>query len=126
MRLTKTRVALGGSLAAGAVGILMNLIPLLEGHSNEAVIPVPGDVPTICYGHQNGVKLGDRATDDECLHFLVPELNEALGGVDRMVKTPISQQERAAYGSLVYNVGVGNFARSTMLRKVNAGDRRGA
>lgn len=123
---TRHKVAGGAGVVGAAFAILMNFIPTQEGKTNVAVIPVPGDVPTICYGHQQGVHMGDKANDQQCIQFLRPELDKALAGVSRLVKTPISPEELAAYGSLVYNVGIGNFAGSTMLTKINIGDRFGA
>ena len=38
----------------------------------------------------------------------------------------LPEPPRAALASFVYNVGEGNFARSTLLRKLNQGDLRGA
>ena len=46
--------------------------------------------------------------------------------VERLVKVPLGQNEFNALVSLVYNIGVGAFSSSTVLRKLNAGDRRGA
>lgn len=138
VRPTGKQVAAGG-LGIGAFALLLNLIPLLEGRTTVAVRPLPGDVPTLCYGHQgHDVKMGDKADEGTCIKFLTADLNIALAIVDAAVEVPISQEERAAYGSFVYNVGKGKkgvkdgfvFLRSgrisTMLRKINAGDRRGA
>ena len=46
--------------------------------------------------------------------------------VDRRAKVELPEPTRAALASFVYNVGAGNFARSTLLRKLNQGDLRGA
>ncbi|VDY34702.1 Phage-related lysozyme (muraminidase) [Morganella morganii] len=43
-----------------------------------------------------------------------------------MIKVPIDDNTRVAIYSFVYNVGPGAFSRSTMLRKLNAGDIAGA
>jgi lysozyme len=117
---------LGRGIAAGAFVILLSLVPMLEGKTNHAIIPVPGDVPTLCYGYTKGVQMGDTATDEECIEYLKEELEVALAAVDRLVKVDITEQERAAYASFVYNVGAGAFSRSTLLRRLNSGDRVGA
>lgn len=122
--LTPRRAAAGG-MAAGAFGLLLMGLPLLEGKTNHAVVPVSGDVPTLCYGYTKGVKMGDTADDHQCVTYLKAEIHEALHAVDVLVQVPISEEERAAYGSMVYNVGRSAFARSTVLRRVNAGDRVG-
>lgn len=125
-RSQKTAAAGGAiSLAGGALMLLQSFVPAWEGKTNEAIIPVPGDVPTICWGYTKGVKMGDTATDEECIHFLRAELEHALAVVDRNIKVKISEEERAAYASLVYNVGAAAFASSTIVKKVNRHDRLG-
>lgn len=123
--LSKKPAAAVGGIAGGAFALLLVALPMFEGKTNIAVIPVPGDVPTLCYGYTHDVKMGDTATDEECIHYLKAEIDKALNAVDSLVLVPISEDERAAYASLVYNVGRSAFAKSTILRKVNRGDRRG-
>jgi lysozyme len=42
------------------------------------------------------------------------------------VKAPINQNQFDALVSFVYNVGAGNFAKSTLLKKLNKADYQGA
>ena len=42
--------------------------------------------------------------------------------VDRSVKVPVSEYQKAALISFSYNVGVKAFESSTLLKKLNAGD----
>lgn len=112
-----------GSLVA--LGMSAAIVKPWEGKSNAAYVDATG-TPTICYGYTSGVRLGDYRPDDDCEMLLAKELKIAFAAIDRHVKTQISVQEAAAYASLIYNIGQGNFARSTLLRKLNAGDRRGA
>ena len=46
--------------------------------------------------------------------------------INACAKVPLRQNEFDALVSLVFNIGVGNFDRSTLLRKLQAGDRAGA
>ena len=46
--------------------------------------------------------------------------------VERLVKVPVDQNAFNALVSFVFNVGIGAFEDSTLLRKLNSGDRRGA
>jgi lysozyme len=118
----------GGTVISGIVGIAMMLQTIVtgwEGKTNVAVLPLPDDVPTICWGNTKGVKMGDTATDAECVRFLRVELDHALAAVDKAIKVEISDEERAAYASLVYNVGAAAFASSTLVKKVNRHDRLG-
>lgn len=93
-----------------------------EGVSNKAYLD-PVGIWTICYGETKGVNNGDYKTDEECLDSLAEELTEHHKKMVMYIKTPISQKEEAAYLSFTYNVGVGAFSKSTLLKKLNAGDR---
>src|SRR5258705_425247 len=54
------------------------------------------------------------------------DLTHAATVVANDVRVPLSDNERAALDDFIFNVGEGNFAGSTLLRKLNAGDRIGA
>lgn len=110
---------------AAVTTLAMGIIVGFEGKSNTAY-PDPVEIPTICYGHTKDVQYGDYRTDEECLEFLEEDVAYAEAVVDRLVKVPLEDHTKAALISFVYNVGEGNFARSTLLRKLNAGDYTGA
>ena len=42
----------------------------------------------------------------------------------KYIKVPLSTEEHAAYLSFTYNVGVGNFKSSTLLKLLNKGQRQ--
>ncbi|MGQ8785590.1 lysozyme, partial [Proteus mirabilis] len=46
--------------------------------------------------------------------------------VDALIKVPLDDYTKAALYSFAFNVGTTTFARSTLLKKLNAGDRAGA
>lgn len=83
-------------------------------------------VPTICYGHTAGVKMGDRATKQQCEDYLRQDMAGSQKAVARLVKAPIGQNQFDALTIFDFNVGSTNFAASSLLRKVNAGDCWGA
>ena len=80
-------------------------------------------VPTICSGHTKGVYRGMTATKAECQRFLQEDTKEATAAVLRLSEVPLSQGELDAYTSFVFNAGAGNFAKSTLLKRLNAGRR---
>jgi len=82
----------------------------------------PVGIPTICFGSTTGVKMGDRKTVDECKALLAEELEAFARGVDACLKVPVSDTRKAALVSFAYNVGTGAFCKSTLVRKLNAGD----
>lgn len=112
-------------LLGGALAIALPLVGYYEGRSLVAYLD-PVGIPTICDGITQGVKLGQVKTDAECDALLTAELGKAIAAVDRLALHPQPDTRRAALGSFVYNVGAGAFERSTLLRKLNAGDLAGA
>lgn len=86
----------------------------------------PVGIPTACFGETKGVHMGDRYTLDECKDMLSDSLEIANNGVNSCVHTNISDNTRAALVSFTYNVGAGTFCRSTLVKRLNAGDVVGA
>lgn len=109
-----------GVMAAAAL-----LVLAMEGISYVAYQDT-GGVWTICAGHTAGVKPGDVATEQECGKHAEADLRTARQDVDRLVKVDPSLACRVALIDFTYNVGAGAFSRSTLLRKINAGDQSGA
>jgi lysozyme len=111
--------------AAFACSVALGLIAGWEGKSNKAYLDLV-NVPTICYGYTHGVRLGDIKTDTECVQLLRKEVNRIDEIVSHTVRVPLRDHERAAIISFIYNVGEGNFYKSTLLKKLNRGDIAGA
>lgn len=85
-----------------------------------------GGVPTIGWGttmYPDGrrVKMGDVCTEREADSFLKADLKFATKSVCDLVTVDISQFMFDALVSFVYNIGVGQFKSSTMLKLINAG-----
>jgi lysozyme len=80
----------------------------------------PVGIPTICYGSTSGVRLGQTKTKEECDRLLKNELLVYAAAVDKLVKVPMPDTRRAALISFTYNVGIMNFERSALLRKLNS------
>ncbi len=86
----------------------------------------PAKVPTIGFGATywldgTKVKLTDDAITKEVgRQLLLRQLMSYAAGVDRVIKVLISPQMRAACISLAYNIGTGAFAKSTLVRLINA------
>ncbi len=119
--MSRTQVASLVLSAAALVGIVMH-----EGYSSRAIIPVPGDVPTIGFGTTEGVKMGDTITPPKALQRAFADVGKFEGALKRCVKVPLFQHEYDAYLSLSYNIGSGAFCGSTLVRKLNAQDYAGA
>ena len=79
----------------------------------------PAGVCTIGYGHTSGVVLGMVITKEQAEAFL----RQDIAAVENVVKTEclnLRQCQFDALVSFVFNVGGGNFRRSTLLKKIKA------
>jgi lysozyme len=103
----------------------LNLIKRFEGLRLTAYDDGVG-VWTVGFGHTKGVQPGDKITEEQATDFLRIDVAEASDAVARLVTVALSQNQRDALISLVYNIGSGAFEGSTLLRKLNAGDHAGA
>lgn len=113
---------LSGALVLAGAGT----VSFYEGKENKVYVD-PVGILTSCYGHVGPeLKKGQTFTDDECLEQLAEDLVSHDKGMMRNVKVPLSKKEHAAYLSFTYNLGVNAFAKSTLLKKLNNGDRIGA
>ena len=119
----KRRIAIGAT--AGALSIATAVVSYYEGYEPTAYRD-PVGIATICYGHTASARMGQTLSQAECTDLLKSDLGTAFAAVDRRAQVDLPPPTRAALASFVYNVGEGNFARSTLLRKLNAGDLRGA
>jgi len=107
--------------ASALVGLAVH-----EGYQERAYIPVPGDVPTIGFGTTQGVKLGDSTNPVLALQRKLDDIKNFEGALKQCVTVPLHQYEYDAFISLSYNIGSSAFCRSTLVRKLNAGDYDGA
>ena len=96
-----------------------------EGLENKTYLD-PVGIPTNCYGHTATAKIGQVKTTAECKKLLNEDLLIAIADVESRVKVELTIERRAALVDFVYNVGGTKFGSSTLLKKLNAGDPRGA
>ena len=98
-----------------------------EGYRGEAYIPVKGDRPTLGFGDAQGVKPGQRTTPVRALIRLGSQAQAFEVAMRRCIgDVPLHQHEWDAYVSLTFNIGEGAFCKSTLVRKLKAGDHAGA
>ena len=113
-------ISLAGSIAIQTVGGF-------EGLRLYAYKDVVG-IWTACYGETKGIKPGMKFSKEECNNMLVDSLIEHEHGMRKCLANPdgLPVKTYVAGLSLTYNVGIGAFCKSTMRKKLNAGDLRGA
>ncbi|MDQ1921299.1 lysozyme [Massilia pseudoviolaceinigra] len=117
-------MALTNKQRAGWCAIAVTIVGGFEGLRQAAYLD-PVGIPTICFGETKGVRLGQRATLDQCKAMLAASLQLANHAVDDCIRAPLPDYRRAALVSFAYNVGQPALCGSTLARKMNAGDVEG-
>jgi len=104
----------------------LDLIKQFEGWYPEPYL-CPANKWTIGYGHLiTPEETFTHITMEEGEDLLELDVNEAELGVETLVKVPLNQNQFDALVSFVFNLGSGNLSASTLLKKLNAGDYKGA
>lgn len=121
--MAKSKTRLIGTVLALAIGT----VGTFEGVRLHTYRDVVG-IPTVCFGETRGVKMGDSYTMDECKAMLGDGLVDFEAGIRKCLKAPdaIPDETYVAALSLSYNIGQGSFCGSTVRKKLDAGDIRGA
>lgn len=115
-----------GAAGGGALAIATVMIPSLEGVEYKPYQDVAG-VWTVCNGITGpDVILGKTYTEKECKDLLQKHLIPYARSVEKSVKVPISDFQKAALISFSFNVGVNAFERSSLLRYLNSGESKKA
>ena len=102
-----------------ASDLLIGKIKEFEGFSSTAYT-CAGGVVTIGYGHTRGVRITDRCTRSEGERWL----REDLAPIEAYLNTIPEVDTQGKYDALcsfIYNLGLGNFKDSTLLKKIKAG-----
>jgi len=86
-----------------------------------------GDPWTIGWGSTGkGIGPGVQWTLEQADDRLARDVGRFMAGVRALLRVEPEPNELGAMTSLAYNIGLGNFRSSTLLRKFNAGDKAGA
>ena len=103
----------------------IELIKKFEGLRLESYL-CPAGIPTIGYGHTEGVKLGQKITEEQANKLLADDYLEFESNVSQMVKVPLKEHQLDALVSFVFNLGINALRNSTLLKKLNKWDYVGA
>lgn len=89
--------------------------------------PGTGGAPyTLGYGRAHGINPGDVCTQTQAEQWLMEDIQTAVSTVNNLVTVPLTQSQFDSLVDFSFNAGCGNFAASTLLKKINAGDMTGA
>ena len=86
---------------------------------------------TIGFGttvYPNGIKVmkGDTCTEAQAKTYMAHDLKKFEATVNKAVTVQLNQNQFDALVSLTYNIGTNAFSKSTLVKKLNANDIRGA
>ena len=93
-----------------------DIIKKYEGLRLEAY-RCPAGVLTIGYGHTRGVTEGMKISSEQADIYLVTDITGAERYLDSLALS-LNQNQFDALVSLIFNIGSGNFSRSTLLCKL--------
>ena len=119
------RQRLVAKIGAGAVAMVLPVVLLYEG-TVHSTYKDPIGIVTVCTGHTGPeLRMGQRYTKEQCETMLYDDLLKHADALS-CIKTPLADNQKAAFLSFAFNVGNGAFCKSTLARKANAGDLMGA
>lgn len=110
-------------LGAAAIGIAVPIVALWEGLSLTPYRD-PVGIMTVCYGETHAEMR--RYTQQECQLLLQESLAAHGVAISPCLPDGLPAHVQAASLSFAYNVGASAFCKSTMARKLKAGDIPGA
>lgn len=123
---------------------LVDLVVMYEGFSSLPYWDAKGKVWTIGYGTTRYPLTGEPVRDgdpgitrEQAMGYMRADLASFAAMAERALKVPLTDDQFSAFVSILYNVGPGSAKKdgiirlksgnpSTLLRKLNAGDYRGA
>lgn len=124
-KITRKHVIGGAAGAAAAIGVALAIIPGFEGERHKVYRDVVG-VATYCIGETRNPNWNHVYTHDECTKLLEGRLEEFRVAMHKCVHVAMPPEVEGAMLSLEYNIGTGAFCKSSIARKLNAGDFAGA
>ncbi|WP_049781950.1 lysozyme [Parvularcula bermudensis] len=108
----------------------LNLIKAYEGlrltAQAEPALPDGERLWSVGYGHRKTAAQGMTVTEKEAARLLADDIGPIEGLIQSTVRCPLNQNEHDALVSLIFNIGEENFRRSTVLAKLNDGDKLAA
>lgn len=116
----------GGASALAIAFVMVSGNDGLEGREHYAYKD-PIGILTVCDGHTGSdIIAGRYYSDQECDAITKSDLLKVEKQVKPLILVDMANTQLAAIYSFVYNVGIGNFKSSTMLKMINSRDRVGA
>ncbi len=98
----------------------VELVERFEGLRRKAA-RLPDGTWTIGYGHTKTAREGVEVSPEEAELLLYYDLSEVATRIDAWTFTSLNQNQFEALTAFAFNIGLENFKRSTVLKRVNEG-----
>lgn len=118
--MSRVKIASLALSASALVGLAV-----FEGYSPTTYLDIVG-IPTIGFGTTENVRPGQKIDPVAALQRKLSDIQKFEGALKQCVRVPLHQYEYDAYLQLAYNIGPGNFCSSSLVKKLNAEDYKGA
>ena len=102
----------------------VDIIKHFEGLYLEPYYCVAGKL-TVGYGNLSHAVEGITITEEQAEQYLREDIKWCEDTINTKVSVPLEQWEFDALVAFVFNVGSGAFSKSTLLKKLNSGDKDG-
>lgn len=113
-------------ITGGFSAVILAALPMLEGNSYKPYDDI-AHVLTVCRGHTGKDIIRTKLyTEAECVALDKKDLAAHAAAVYRCTNVTLSQNQFDAMVLFTYNVGETAYCRSSLLKKLNAGDYVGA
>jgi lysozyme len=99
---------------------VLELVKRFEGLRRRAA-RLPNGGWTIGYGHTRSAREGAVVSPEDADALLYYDLSEVAEKVEAWTFTPLNQNQFEALTAFAFNIGIDNFRRSTVLKRVNEG-----
>lgn len=120
------RKGLGALVGTVAAAALLAFTPAFEGTELTTYRDL-GGVLTYCTGATENAAWGKTYTPEQCRSQLDRDLERHAAGIAKCVPMGrLTDGQKVAFVDAAYNIGVSAFCGSSMARRANAGDMRGA
>lgn len=106
--------------SAASIAIATPMIASLEGYQAEPYRDI-GGVWTYCFGETENVEFGKVYSEGECMSKLNQRVPDYYHSAKKHMTREVPITMMAAIISFNYNIGEGNFKKSTMLKLINQG-----
>lgn len=98
----------------------IELITRFEGYRRKAA-QLPDGRWMIGYGHTLTAREGAEVSEDDAEALLIYDLIGVAHGINEWTYAPLTQNQFDALASFVFNIGLENFRRSSVLKRLNEG-----